>query len=114
MLLEQGKGSRRGGQILRVNNQSCLTSSLMIQRTKFTEDTKLGGVGDTLEGCGAVQRDLDKLEKWAERNIVQFNNEKGKVLHLGKNNLRHWYMLGLPSWKAASQKRTWACWWTPG
>ncbi|KAK4830009.1 LOW QUALITY PROTEIN: hypothetical protein QYF61_008272 [Mycteria americana] len=59
----------------------------------FTDETKLGGVVDTPEGCAAVQRDLDRLEKWAERNLMKFN-KKYSILHLGRKNSMHQHMLG--------------------
>jgi len=61
--------------------------------SKFADDTKLGGVADTLEGSDTIQQYLDRLERWAGRNLVMFNKGKCRTLHLGRNNCVHLYRL---------------------
>ncbi|PKU46513.1 hypothetical protein llap_3189 [Limosa lapponica baueri] len=62
--------------------------------SKFADNTKLCGVVNTLEGRDVVQRDMDRLERWAHANLTKFNQAKCKVLPLGHGNPRHKYRLG--------------------
>lgn len=45
-----------------------------VERTlnMFAGDTKVGGMACLPEGHGAIQKDLDSLKKWANRNLIFF------------------------------------------
>ena len=55
----------------------------------FADDTKLSGAVDTLEGREAIQKDLDRLQKWAHVNITRFNKAMCKDIHESQSNAMH-------------------------
>ncbi|GAB0184375.1 mitochondrial enolase superfamily member 1 [Grus japonensis] len=73
---------------------SDMDSGIKCTLSKFVDNTKLCGVVNTLEGRDAIQKDLDRLERWAPANRMKFNKAKCKVLHVGQRNPKHDYRLG--------------------
>ena len=62
--------------------------------SKFADDTKVGRVVDTTADSEALQSILNHLMDWADRWQMQFNGDKCKVIHFGKNNPRKVYTMG--------------------
>ncbi|KAJ7420219.1 rna-directed dna polymerase from mobile element jockey-like [Willisornis vidua] len=48
---------------------------------------------DSPEGRDAIQRDLDKFERWPFVDLMKFNKDKCNVLHLGLDNTKYKYSL---------------------
>ncbi|KAF7236986.1 RNA-directed DNA polymerase from mobile element jockey [Varanus komodoensis] len=74
-----------------INDMGEGVNSLLI---KFTDNTKTGAVARTEEQVLQIQKDLDRLWKWAGDNRMAFNVDKCKVLHLGHRNRCHKYRSG--------------------
>lgn len=71
--------------------------------SKLVDDTKVCGAVNTPEGWDAIQKDLDRLEQWAQENQVRFDKAQCKVRHLGSGYLHYqatftinksWCMIG--------------------
>jgi hypothetical protein len=52
----------------------------------FADDTKVYRKSFSDIDCAELKADLQRLVEWSEKWQLQFNADKCKVLHLGRNN----------------------------
>lgn len=82
------------GLVIFIMFMSEIDSGMECTLNKSDDDTKLRGATDTTEGTDVMQRDPNKLEKWANVNLMRFNKPKCKVLNMGWGNPRYVHRLG--------------------
>lgn len=70
-----------------------LESHLLSQVLKFADDTKVFGVVNNTADHSRLQNDLDVLTEWAAKWQMKFNEDKCKVMHLGRHNEGYDYVM---------------------
>lgn len=61
----------------------------MCTLSKFAGNRKLNRVAVAPDGFAAILRCLDRLQEWANKNLMKFNKGNCKVLCLVRNNPMH-------------------------
>jgi hypothetical protein len=59
----------------------------------FADDTKAYKSVETVQDNEKLQSCIDNLTDWTDKWLLQFNSQKCKVLHLGKNNVQYQYVI---------------------
>lgn len=85
---------------------SVLDNYLKCTLSRFADNIKLGIVISILEGRAAIQEDINRLEKWAVRKLLQFNKGKHKSCPWDELT-QHRRTAGL---MLAHQERRWQFW----
>jgi hypothetical protein len=62
--------------------------------SKFADGTKIFNEVGSEDGYSSLQSSLDKLKDWSEMWQMQFNADKCKVLHFGKQKEKKQYKIG--------------------
>ncbi|GAB0183909.1 mitochondrial enolase superfamily member 1 [Grus japonensis] len=73
---------------------SDMDSRIECTLSKFASDTKLCGMVNMLEGRDAIQRDLDRLERWAHANCMSSTRPSARSCTGAQGNPKHSYRLG--------------------
>lgn len=61
--------------------------------SKFIDNITLCGAVDKVKGRDAIHRNLDRFERWTNKNLMKFNKMMCKVLYLNHGNPRHTHRL---------------------
>lgn len=62
--------------------------------SKFADDTKVGGIVDSEDGCQELQQDIDRQGRRTQEWLLEFNSDKCDVLNFGQDLHSEWQDFG--------------------
>ena len=77
---------------------------------KFADDTKVARIVETQSDGEIMQETIVKLEQWAAKWGMAFNASKCKVLHCGRRNPRHQYVMNRVEIGTTTEERDLGIW----
>ena len=77
---------------------------------KFADDTKMAKLIRSLIDAERLQEDINNLCKWAKDWAMEFNEDKCKIMHLGRNNPRHKYLMNGVELSVTEEERDLGIW----
>ena len=77
---------------------------------KFADDSKMAKLIKSLLDSTQFQADIDNLCKWAADWVMEFNTEKCKIMHLGRNNPRNKYFMNGVELSVTEEERDIGIW----
>ena len=74
---------------------------------KFADDTKLFGVGRSVEKVYKIWEAILQLCNWSSDCLMMFNVDECKVMHTGKHNSNACYITAVKYWRRLMKKWIW-------
>jgi len=75
-----------------INDLPCVVNNTKVKI--FADDTRVYKGINNHDDTLILQNAIDSMFQWTQKWLLQFNKDKCKVLHLGKNNPKHKYTIG--------------------
>ena len=77
---------------------------------KFADDTKMAMIIKSKEDADRFQEDINNLCKWAQDWAMEFNEQKCKIMHIGRNNPRYKYLMNGVELSVTEEERDLGIW----
>ena len=92
---------------------SDIDSGVEYKLSKFSDDTKMWAAANTPKWWDTIQRNLDRLEQWAQVNLVRFNKSKCTILHPGWSNPHYQCQLRVETVECSPAQHIVGTFWIP-